>query len=411
MFKPVSLFVGLRYTAAKRRNHFLSFISLVSIIGLTLGVAVLIIVLSVMNGFDRELQNRILGMIPHASIHAYQPIEDWQSLVKNVEQNEDVIAAAPFSQLQGMVTYMGGVSGAIVTGIVPEYEEKVSIIGDHMVSGRLDDLKAGEYRMILGQSLANQLGLLVGDKVTLVLPEASVTAAGVLPRFKRFTLVGTFKVGAELDGLMAVIHLYDAGKLLRHPGKAQAVRIKTSDLFQAPQLVRDIIGGLEGDYYQSNWTRTHGNLFQAIQMEKTMMFVLLFLIVAVAAFNIVSSLVMLVTDKKTDIAILRTLGMSPGEVRAVFMVQGIIIGLFGTIVGTGVGLAVVVNLTDFVIWVEEVIGMKLFGAYLVDYLPTEIRVKDIVVIAVSAFTLSFFATLYPSSRAAKTEPAEALRYE
>ena len=310
-----------------------------------------------------------------------------------------------------MVTYMGGVSGVFITGVVPEYEKKVSIIDDFMVDGRLDDLIPGHFNVVLGQGLANQLGALIGDKVTLVLPEASVTAAGVLPRFKRFTLVGIFKVGAEMDNLMGVIHLEDAGRLLRHPDKAQAIRIKTEDIFEAPQLAKSIVDGLDGSYYQSNWTRTHGNLFDAIQMEKAMMFLLLFLIVAVAAFNIVSSLVMLVTDKQTDIAILRTLGMSPAEIRAVFMVQGIVIGVFGTIVGTGLGLGIVLNLTDSVAWIEEKFGLQLFGAYFVNYLPTEIRLNDIIFIVISAFLLSFFATLYPSSRAAKTEPAEALRYE
>jgi lipoprotein-releasing system permease protein len=411
MFRPVSLYVGLRYTAAKRRNHFISFISLISIIGLTLGVAVLIVVLSVMNGFDRELQNRILGMIPHASLHGYQPIKDWQRLVVEIEEHPQVEAAAPFTQLQGMLTHQGIVNGAFISGVMPEYEKKVSIIDGFMTEGDFDALKAGAFNMILGQTLANQLGLVVGDKVTLVLPEASVTAAGVLPRFKRFTLVGTFEVGAELDGLMAVIHLQDAGKLLRHIDHAQAIRLKVDDLFQAPQLVRDVIVSLEGDFYPTNWTRTHGNLFQAIKMEKAMMFLLLLLIVAVAAFNIVSSLVMLVTDKKPDIAILRTLGMSPNEIRIIFMVQGVVIGVFGTVVGTSLGVAITSHLSDFVAWIEMTFNQELFSAYFVNYLPTEIRTNDVVIIGVAAFFLSFFATLYPSSRAAKTEPAEALRHE
>ena len=411
MFKPLSLYVGLRYTRAKRRNHFISFISLTSILGLTLGVTVLIVVLSVMNGFDRELQVRILGMVSQASVLGYEPIKDWKHVARTAEEHPQVTGAAPFIQLQGMLSHRGEVTGAFITGIQPEYEHKVSIISDHMRAGTLETLNDDKYNIILGAGLAHTLGLAVGDKVTFVLPEASVTPAGVIPRFKRFTVSGIFRVGAEVDSMMAYIHLDDAARLMKIPGSAQGVRLKLSNLFRATEVSWEVANGLSGQFYASDWTRTHGNLFQAIKLEKTMMALLLLLIVAVAAFNIVSSLVMVVTDKKSDIAVLRTLGASPRTVMAIFMVQGTFIGVVGVLAGTLLGIFIALNISDFASWVERTFQVALFQQYFVNYLPSELRRDNVVMVAGAAFLMSFLATIYPARRAAKIEPAEALRYE
>ncbi|PTQ90370.1 lipoprotein-releasing ABC transporter permease subunit [Agitococcus lubricus] len=411
MFKPVSLLIGLRYTRAKRRNHFISFISLTSIIGLMLGVAVLITVLSVMNGFDRELKNRILGMIPHATINSREPFHDWQKLAEFVHKNPEVVAVAPYTQLQGMLTANGQVTGALISGIEPIYEQKVSIIEQHFQTGSLNQLRAGEFGIVLGSGLAANLGAMVGDKITLVLPEASVSPAGVIPRFKRFTVVGIFKVGADVDGLLAYIHISDAGKLLKIGDTVQGVRLKLHDIFQSQQVVHQLLYDLPEYFYATEWTQTHGNLFSAIQMEKAMMALLLLLIVAVAAFNIVSSLVMVVTDKKADIAILRTLGASPHTITRIFMVQGAVIGLFGTVSGVLLGVLIATNISGFMTWIEQVTGMSLFDAYFVNYLPSELKWSDVAWVSLVSAILSFLATIYPARRAAKVQPAEALRYE
>lgn len=348
MFKPISLYIGLRYTRARRSNHFISFIALVSMIGLTLGVAVLITVLSVMNGFDRELKTRVLGMIPQATVSSTQILTNWPELVKKVEQHKHVVGAAPFTQLQGMLTAQGQVAGIMVSGIEPEYEKKVSIIQDHMVAGSINALKKGEFGIVLGKQMTDSLGLGLNDSITLVLPEATPSPAGVVPRFKRFKIVGIFSIGAEVDSMMGYIALNDAFTLLRLPDGAQGVRLKLDDIFLAPEVADDIVKDLPSNFYASNWTFTHGNLFSAIQMEKAMVSLLLFLIVLVAAFNIVSSLVMVVTDKKSDIAILRTLGASPATITRIFMVQGTIIGVIGTVSGAILGVIFASGISGFI---------------------------------------------------------------
>lgn len=414
MFKPIALFIGLRYTRAQRSNHFISFIALVSMIGLMLGVAVLITVLSVMNGFDRELKNRILGMIPQATIASGEIIQDWPNLVKQAEQHPHVLAAAPFTQIQGMITAQGQVSGVVISGIEPVLEENVSIVQHHMTAGTLTELREGEFGIILGQSLTDSLGLRVGDKVTLVLPEASPSPAGVIPRFKRFTLVGTFNIGSDVDGLIGYIHLNDAARLLRLPDGAQGVRMKLDDIFAASQVSRDLSQQLAQqmpNLYPNDWTQTHGNLFAAIQMEKAMVSLLLFLIVLVAAFNIVSSLVMTVTDKKSDIAILRTLGASPATITQIFMVQGVIIGAVGTLIGAILGVIAALTIGDLFGWVSRVFGLQLMDAYFINYLPSQLRWSDVLTVVGVSLSLSFLATIYPALRAAKIQPAEALRYE
>ena len=413
MFRPLSFYIGLRYTAAKRRNHFISFISLTSMIGLMLGVAVLIIVLSVMNGFDRELKQRILGMVPHAVIEGSGPLQDWETIDRQVQQHPRVLAAAPFIQGQGMVTGGGNVRGVLLNGVLPEQEKTVSIIERHMVDGSLQDLEAGEFGIIVGRLMAASLRLQIGDKVTVVLPEASVTPAGVLPRLKRFTVKGIFSVGAELDGNYTLIHMDDAAKLMRTGGKALGVRLLVDDLFAAPRVAEQAARALEGRYYISDWTRTHGNLFQAIRMEKTMIGLLLMFIVAVAAFNIVSTLVMVVTDKTADIAILRTMGATPGRIMRIFIVQGAVIGVFGTLIGTGLGVVGALNISGFIAWLEGALGHQFLSAdvYFISYLPSQLQWQDVFIISGAGLAMSLLATIYPAWRASRVDPAEALRYE
>lgn len=414
MFRPLPFFIGLRYTRAKRRNHFISFISLISMLGLTLGVMVMILVLSVMNGFDRELRTRILGMVPHATINGYQPISDWQTLSEELIANPKVVATAPFIQLQGMLTHDGSVAPVLVTGVQPEAEKTVSIIENHMQSGSLDNLVEGEFGIVIGELIAKRFNVEVGDKLTFVLPEASVTPAGVFPRLKRFTVAGVFKVGAELDSSLAMINLGDAAKLNRwQPGQVQGVRIKLDNLFEAPKVAWDLVSKLPGDYYAQDWTRTHGNLFAAIKMEKTMIGLLLMLIVAVAAFNIISTLVMVVTDKKADIAILRTLGATPMSIMGIFMVQGSVIGVVGTLSGCVLGVLAALNVSQMVAWLEQTLGIQFLSSdvYFISYLPSELIWNDVFIICGAALSLSFLATLYPAWRASRTEPAEALRYD
>ncbi len=413
MFKPLSVYVGLRYTAAKRRNHFISFISLTSMIGLMLGVAVLIIVLSVMNGFDRELKQRILGMVPHATIEGTEPLADWQTIDTEVEQHPRVLAAAPYIQGQGMVTGGGNVRGVLLNGIVPEQERTVSIIENHMMEGALEDLRPGEFGIIVGRLMAASLRLQVGDRVTIVLPEASVTPAGVLPRLKRFTVKGIFSVGAELDGNYTLIHMDDAAKLMRTGGRAEGVRVLVDDLFAAPRVAEEAARALGGRYYVSDWTRSHGNLFQAIRMEKTMIGLLLMFIVAVAAFNIVSTLVMVVTDKTADIAILRTMGATPGRIMRIFIVQGAVIGVFGTLTGTALGVFGALNISGFIAWLEEALGHQFLSAdvYFISYLPSQLQWQDVGIISGAGLAMSLLATIYPAWRASRVDPAEALRYE
>ena len=383
-------------------------------VGLTLGVSVLIIVLSVMNGFDRELKQRVLGMVPHATITAASGgIDDWRHLIETITKTPGIVAAAPFVDAQGMLTNGDQVRAAMVYGIDPAYETKVSIIADHMTQGSLKALKPGEFGILLGELMANYLGVTVGEKVTLVLPEASVNLAGVLPRLKRFTVVGTFSVGADVDGNLAYVHQEDLARFLRLAQGVSGIRLKMQNLFAAPRLAWDVAVTLPGRYYVQDWTRTHGRLFQAIQMEKTMVGLLLALIVAVAAFNIVSTLVMVVTDKQGDIAILRTFGASPTTSMGIFMVQGSLIGVTGTILGVVLGIAGALNVSELVGGLEKLLGIHFLSpdVYFISYLPSELMWQDVAVVSVSGLLMSFLATLYPAWRASKIEPAEALRYE
>ncbi|MDP3816262.1 lipoprotein-releasing ABC transporter permease subunit, partial [Pseudomonas sp.] len=398
------------------RNHFVSFISLTSMIGLALGVLVMILVLSVMNGFDHEMRTRVLGMVPHATVESATPINDWRRLADQAQSNPQVLAVAPFSQMQGLLTHAGRVQKVLINAVDPVEETKVSIIGNFFEKGRLEDLKPGEFGMVIGDKAAAKLGVGLGDKITFVAPEVTVTPAGMFPRLKRFTVVGIFHVGAgEIDGYLALTHVQDLARLQRwQADQVQGIRLKFADLFQAPRTAWALAQTLgEGDFFARDWTRTHGNLYQAIRMEKAMIGLLLLLIVAVAAFNIISTLVMVVTDKKGDIAILRTLGATPRQIMAIFMVQGTVIGVFGTALGALLGILAALNISGAIAALERVLGIKFLNAdvYFIDYLPSQLMLQDVLLVCGAALLLSFFATLYPAWRAARTQPAEALRYE
>ena len=409
------LLVGLRYTRAKRRNHFISFISLTSMLGIALGVAALIVVLSVMNGFQKEVRARILGVVSHVQIAgAESRLDNWQAVAREASTNPLVEAAAPFVNAQGMLMLGGSVRGVIVRGIVPELEQKVADIGLHMIAGKLESLEPGEFRIVIGAELARALGARVGDKITLIAPQGLVTPAGILPRLKQFTVEGVFEVGMfEYDSTLALVHLADAQKLYSMGDAASGVRLKLKDLFQSREVTRDLFTRLRGDLYISDWTRSHANYFRAVQIEKTMMFIILLLIVAVAAFNIVSTLVMAVTDKQADIAILRTLGASPGGILKIFMVQGALIGVIGTLIGVVGGVALALNIDVVVPFLERLFSIQFLSreVYYITELPSDLQSGDVVAIGIVSLLLSLLATLYPSWRAARVNPAEALRYE
>jgi lipoprotein-releasing system permease protein len=413
MLDRLPFLVGLRYVRAKRRNHFISFISLTSMLGLMLGVAVLILVLSVMNGFDHELRTRILGMVPHAKIESREGMVEWQSLAEELMQRERVIGAAPYVEQQGMFSVGGRNQGAMVNGINPEWEDRVSIIGEHMREGELADLVPGEWKVVLGSILARSLGVGVGDRVTLLVPEASITPAGVFPRLKRFTVSGIFSVGAELDANLAYANIEDMQTLARLGDAVGGLRLQLDDLFAASSETQAIINELGPEYRGSDWTFSQGNLFQAIQMEKRMIALLLTVIIAVAAFNIVSTLVMVVTDKRADIAILRTIGAKPSSIMGIFIVQGMAIGLIGIAIGVAVGVLLALTIADLIGWVEGTLGIQFLdaGVYFISDLPSRLQWGDVSRIVLAAFGLTFLSTLYPAWRAARVQPADVLRYE
>ncbi|ROR32662.1 lipoprotein-releasing ABC transporter permease subunit [Inmirania thermothiophila] len=415
MFRPVELWIGLRYTRSRRRNGFISFISLTSIAGIALGITALITVLSVMNGFERELRARILAMTAHATIRGYgAPLADWPQVLEHAAADPRVAGAAPFVRVEAMLSSGQAVAGAIVRGIDPALEPRVSEVARHMAAGTLADLVPGGWGIVLGRELAAALGVAPGDKVTVVVPQVQVTAAGFLPRLRRFTVVGLFGVGMyEYDRGLALIHIDDARRLLRLGDAVTGVRLRLHDLFEAPRVVRDIARALPGAYLVSDWTREHANFFRAVRTEKRVMFVILTLIVAVAAFNIVSTLVMVVTDKASQIAILRTLGASPASILAVFVIQGALIGAVGTALGIAGGVALALNVETLVPAVERALGVQFLPAdvYYISELPSELRAGDVVRIGGVAFALSLLATLYPAWRAARVRPAQALRHE
>ncbi|MNO38994.1 Lipoprotein-releasing system transmembrane protein LolE [compost metagenome] len=414
MFRPLSIFIGARYTRAKRRNHFISFISMTSMIGLALGVLAMIVVLSVMNGFQREMSSRILGMVPHATILGVKPLDDWQPVAAAALKNPEVLAAVPFTEMEGMISYKGAMQPIQISGVDPAREGQVSIVADHIVQGRLDDLKPGEFGVVIGEITARRFRLNVGDKLTLIVPEVSSAPGGITPRMQRLNVVGVFKVGAELDGSMALIHMADAAQMQRwEPNQVQSVRLKVKDLYSAPQVSSAIAAGLGAQFKADDWTHTQGSLFSAMKMEKTMIGLLLLMIVAVAAFNIIATLIMVVNDKGADIAILRTIGATPRQIMTIFMVQGTVIGIVGTLIGGVLGVIAAINVSALVGWLERLTGQHIFTSdvYFISTLPSELQWFDVALICTAGFTLSFLATLYPAWRAAQIEPAYALRYE
>jgi len=415
MFKPLQFYIGLRYTRAKRRNHFISFITLISMLGIAVGVTALITVISVMNGFEKELRERILGMTAHATIQSqFEGLKDWQTVANAASKNPQVLGYAPFINAEGMLSYGQQVNGTLIRGIIPSEEPQVSEVADKMLFGDLEYLQPGEFGIILGKDLARKLGVFEGDKVTLIIPQANVTPAGIMPRLRRFTVVGVFEAGMyEYDSALALINIQDAQRLFRMPEQVTGVRLKLADMFQSQQVTRELIADIPGQYFISDWTSQHANFFRAVQIEKITMFVILSLIIGVAAFNLVSTLVMAVVDKEADIAILRTLGATPSMVLGIFIVQGAVIGIIGTLLGTAGGVALALNIENIIPALEEMLGMEFLSAevYYISELPSDLHWDQVFVISGLALLLSLMATLYPAWRGSRIQPAEALRYE
>jgi lipoprotein-releasing system permease protein len=415
MSKHWAWFVGARYLRPRTQNRFVSFISSISILGVALGVAVLVVVLSVMNGFETELRTRILAMTSHASLESFgDGLQGWAEAQLRVEDDPDVLAAAPYIQGEAMLLQGDTVSGAIVRGIDPAAERRVSGLGEKLLSGTLEDLAPGRWNIVLGSALARELGVGAGDRVVVAISQGTVTPAGLVPRLRRFTVSGVFEAGMhEFDRNLAFVNLDDAARLWRMDDKVTGLRLALDDMFLAPQVSRRLALDLGGGFYVNDWTRQHVNFFRSIQLSKQMMFTILLLVVAVAAFNIVSTLVMVVKDKQGDIAILRTLGASPAGIMAVFMIQGTLIGLAGTLAGLGLGALLALNVEQLVHWLEAALGTTFLAAdvYFISDLPAELRAGDLLRVCGTAFALAVLSTLYPAWRAARSQPAEALRHE
>lgn len=415
MKKSVALMVGLRYTRAKKSNLFISIIALFAMVGIALGTIVLITVMSVMNGFQSELQDRILGMVPHVVVgERGDGLADWQSVDAQITKHKDVIATAPFIDAQAMFKARGNTRFGLVQGILPEKEKEVSIIDDYFVAGSLDNLRAKDYGIILGIGVARALGVGMGDKVTLLIADGgTVSPAGFAPRQKRFTVVGIFETRAEADSMISMIHIKDAAVFTRKGDLVSAIRVTTTNVLDAQWTAYDLRSKLDDIYFVSDWNYTHGTLFKAIKMEKTMMGVLLTFIIFIAAFNIISTLVMVVNDKQSDIAILRTLGASPSRIMKIFIVQGCLYGVFGTVIGVILGVALAMNLADVVAFIEGLFNVNVIpgDVYFIGFLPSELHWNDVFVVTSVALLLTILATLYPAWKASRVNPADALRYE
>ncbi len=414
MYKPLPLFIGLRYTRAKKNNHFVSFISLSSMLGIGLGVMVLITVLSVMNGFDDEIHKRFFGMAPEITLTGDDDkISNWEDLEQEMQKIPGVVGVAPYVGAQGLLTHDGQVLPIILTGIIPSYEERVDRLKEKVILGDMSDLS--HFGVVLGTGLAQSLGVGVGDKVTIMIPQATVTPAGMVPRFKRFTVKAIFSAGTgfNFDSKIAFIGLSDAQVLMQMGNQISGLKLKLDDIYKAPALSKLIAEKLGDGYQVGNWTDQFGAFFHAVKMEKTMMFLILLLIIAVAAFNLVSSLVMVVNDKQAEIAILRTIGATPFTILAVFIVQGMMVGVVGTVIGLILGLLLASNATMIVNYLQSLFDIQVLSSnvYFVDYLPSKILFSDILEICFIALLMSFLATIYPAWRASKTVIAEALHYE
>ena len=412
MLKNIPLYIGLRYTRAIRRNQFISFVSAFSLLGMALGVMALIIVLSVMNGFDREMKQRILSVIPHGFIDQQPQMQDWQAVARQVEQHPEVVATAPYIGGFALISYDRGVESIQLQGILPEAENRVSVLEQHMIVGSSTDLRPGEFGIVMGRLLARSLGIAPGDKVNLTLSDINITPAGVFPRTRPFTLVGVFEVGAQVDQTLAMIHIDDAKRLFRYQG-VQGLHVKVTDIYRAGPVMGELAGDFGESYTVKDWSQTQGSLFQAVKMEKIVIAALLCIIIAVAAFNIVSSLVLMVADKRSDIAVLRTLGLNARQVMAIFVVQGSAVGVAGTLIGALIGCVVAQTLNRIMNFFEALFGWQIFNpeVFFITQLPSVLMWQDVAFICGLALTLSVVATLYPAYRAAKIEPAEALRYE
>ncbi|MDY7579212.1 lipoprotein-releasing ABC transporter permease subunit [Herbaspirillum sp. RTI4] len=414
---PFEWLVGIRYTRAGKRsgrNSFISFISLISMAGIALGVAALIVVLSVMNGFQKEVRDRMLSVLSHIEVFDNSgTMYDWQALAKDAFKNPEVIGAAPYVAAQAMMTRDETVRGVMVRGVLPEQEPKVSDVAGQVRQGKFADLKEGEFNIVLGGELARGLRAGIGDKVTLIAPQGQVTPAGVLPRLKQFTVVGIFEAGHyEFDSSLAFIQLNDAEKMFRTDAPT-GLRLRIRDMLEAPQVADQLASTLPGNVYTRDWSQQNANWFAAVKTEKRMMFIILTLIIAVAAFNLVSTLVMTVTDKQPDIAILRTLGASPGSIMKIFMIQGALVGLIGTAIGVTLGVLIALNIDVIVPGIEHLLHVQFLpkSIYVISELPSDLDWNDVMKIGGVSVVLAFLATLYPSWAAARVKPAEALRYE
>ncbi len=413
--KSYELFIGLRYTRTRQRTRFITVISLISIVGIAIGMTVLITVLSVFNGFQREVRTRMLGAVAHVQVQGFgETLPEWKSIAELAQKNPEVQASAPYVSAQGLLTSGGHVRGVFLRGIVPALEDTVDDLGRNMRRGDIASLKSGEYNIILGEPLARALGAVPGDRIVLVAPQGQVTPAGIIPRLRQFTVTGTFNIGHyEIDSTLALVHMEDAQRLYLLGDQVTGVRLKLADLFRAPAVSRELMQVLPRDVQVVDWTRMNATYFRAVDLEKRMMSLLLFFIIAIAAFNLVSSLFMVVKEKNADIAILRTLGASPGGVMRVFKIQGTISGVTGVVFGIVFGVIGALNVDVIVSFVERVFGFKFLpqDVYQITDLPSELRYSDVITTAIVSFTLSILATIYPSWRASKVNPAEALRYE
>ena len=414
MFNPFEAFIGLRYVRAKRRNHFISFISLVSMLGIAVGVLALITVLSVMNGFQQELTRRILAMASHATVISRDgAIEDWPALAGTLVRQDGVTGAAPYFRAEGMLVHERRVHGVVLRGIDPQAETTVSLVAEKMESGEFSALKPGAFGMIIGSEAARKLGVMPGDAITLVAPQAAGTAAGFLPRLQRFTITGMFSAGMhEFDSGLALIHLEDALLLFDRSGPA-GMRLKTADVMQAPRIGREAVQALSGNYEVIDWTERHAVFFRALQTEKRVMALILMLIIAVAVFNVLATLMMVVTDKQSDIAVLRTLGADSRSIMKIFVVQGTVIGLAGIVLGVLGGVWLADNVNAIITAVEGFLDVRLMSpdVYYISELPSDLDWQDVTVTATLAFLLAMAGTLYPAWRAAQVQPATVLRYE
>jgi lipoprotein-releasing system permease protein len=415
MFHPLPVYIGLRYVRTRRRGFFVSFISWVSMLGVCLGVAALIVILSVMNGFEGELRGRLLNLSSHATLAgSAEQLSHWQALSEQARKVPGVIGVAPYVELQGMVGRNGTLTGAKLRGVLPEQEAQVSDVDAHMVTGTLNTLQAGKQSILIGSGLAWQLQAQVGDEVTVLIPETVAGTTELRPRLQSFTVGGIFEFGAqEQDSSLALIHMTDAAALAGSNGAPSGLRLKFTDIFAAPELVKQINKMLGGGFVTTDWTQENASYFRAVRIEKTMMSVMLMLIVAIAAFNIVAALVMVVNEKRTDIAILRTVGLTPNQVIAVFITQGLLIGWVGILAGLILGLSLAFNVGSIVPWIEQTFGVHFFDptVYYITQIPSEVNGSQVFWVALIALVLTALATIYPARRGARIEPAEALRYE